>query len=116
MHGPGAVDTPAADGHFVDGEVLGGGDGRVLGDEGFVEQCELGGIFVAEADGVSGALWGGEAVAGGRGIGSRAGFSFGRDGPAGLFPVGTGGGAAAIGGHGGPSVLGWLAAEGGGSG
>ena len=30
---------------FMDGEVVGGGDGRVLGDEGFVEQVELGGIF-----------------------------------------------------------------------
>ena len=97
FHGPGAVETPAGDGHFVDDEVLGDVGRGVPGDEGLVEEVEFGGILVGKADGVRGAFGRhGEAVAGG-GVGGGAGFAFGRDGPVGFFPVGTGGGAAAFG-------------------
>jgi hypothetical protein len=47
FHGPGALQAPADDGHFMDGEVFGGGDGGVLEGEGFVEQGEFFVAFVA---------------------------------------------------------------------
>lgn len=71
----------------------------MLGDERLVELNVLRGAFVGEADrlGEAGRLRGGEAVT--AGIGGRARFAFGRDRPLGFFPVGTGGGNAAGGGH-----------------
>ena len=96
FHSPGAVEAPAADRHFMNGKILGGGGGCVLLDEGVVEEHELIGVFVAETDGVGGAFARGEAVADG-GIGGGASFAFGSNRPVRLFPVGTRGGATAFG-------------------
>ena len=97
FHGPGAVETPAGDSHLVDNEVLGDVGWGVPGDEGLMEEGELGGVFVGEANGVGGALGRhGEAVARG-GVGGGASFAFGRNRPVGFFPVGAGSGAAAFG-------------------
>ena len=86
FHSQGAIEAPTANGHFVDGEVLNGGDGREFGDQCLVEEGELGRVFVAEADGMHGAVRRGEAVARG-GVGGGASFSFGRNRPVGLFPL-----------------------------
>ena len=69
--------------------------GASFGDEGLVEEGELGGVLAGEADGVGGAFGRhGEAVASG-GDGGGAGFALGRDWAVGFFPVSTGGGTAA---------------------
>ena len=67
----------------------------MLGDERFVQGGEFFTAFDGEADGTGEAAWGGEAVTGGIGGGTR--FAFGRDRPLGFFPVGTGGGTTATG-------------------
>ena len=101
LHDPGALESPAGGGHFLDEKVLGGGAGGELGDEGFVEEEESECVFVVDADGVGGLVAGGraggpiggrESVAGGGGVGGGAGFAFGCDGPARFLPVGAGGG------------------------
>ena len=106
FHEPGALEAPAGDGHFMDGEVLGGGGWGMLGDEGFVKYVELIAALVSETDRTGGgAIERGEAVAGG-GVGGRAGFAFGRDRPVGFLSVGAVGGFAAFGGHTGTSLHG----------
>lgn len=95
---PGALLAPAGDGHLFDQHALGVSGGCVLGDELFVQLGEGLAIFDRQADGVREGSRGGESVTGG--VRGGAGFSFGRDRPSGLFPVGTGGAALAAGGHG----------------
>ena len=99
---PEALLTPAGDGHFLDEEGLAGVRGIVSGGEGGVERGEAFLIFVAEADAGGEAGRGRETV--GDGVGSGAGFAFGRNRAAGFLGVGAlgreaAGGLAFVSGH-----------------
>ncbi len=74
--------------------MLGGGDGRVPGEESPVEFAEFLGAFAREADGLGEAMEGGGGKAVTDGVGGGAGFSLGRYRPMGFLPVGVGGSAA----------------------
>ena len=74
---------PAGNGHLFDDQVLAGVGGAVEIDEGLVKGQEFLAAFDGETDAVGEAAWGGEAVTGGVGGGTR--FAFGRNRPLGFF-------------------------------
>ncbi len=70
LHGPGAEETPAADGHLFDEEGFGCGGGLEFAGEGFVDDHELREVFDVETGEFGGEVWIRQAVAaasGGRG-------------------------------------------------
>ena len=95
LHVPGARETPAADGHLLDEQGLGGGDGAELIGEGFVHDDELGAVLDVEAGEFGGDVGVGQAVA--ECVASAAGLAFGGGGAAGFGAVGAGGGALGLG-------------------